>query len=97
MPCRRCRRRRGVLHPRPDAAGRGHPKRLGRFDAVIHPAQDGGYVLLGLNRFDPILFSGIAWSTSAVAAETLSRIRSLGWSLHVGETLRDIDEPRDLP
>jgi uncharacterized protein len=69
---------------------------LGAHDAVIHPAQDGGYALLGLARFDPSLFAKIAWSTSGVAAATIARIEALGWSLHVGETLRDIDEPADL-
>jgi rSAM/selenodomain-associated transferase 1 len=66
-------------------------------DAVIHPARDGGYVLLGLRRFDAGLFSGIEWSTSAVAAQTVARIEALGWRLHVGATLRDVDEPDDLP
>ena len=66
-------------------------------DAVIHPAADGGYALLGLSRFDTSLFEGIAWSTASVAAETMARISALGWSLHVGETLRDIDVPADLP
>ena len=65
-------------------------------DAVIHPATDGGYVLLGLRRFDPSLFQGIAWSTDAVAAQTVARIEALGWSLDVRETLRDVDEPGDL-
>lgn len=70
---------------------------LDRHDAVIHPAQDGGYALLGLGRFDASLFSEIAWSTDQVAAQTIARIEALGWSLHVGETLRDIDVPADLP
>ena len=70
---------------------------LDRNDAVLHPAQDGGYALLGLARFDPSLFEGIAWSTEEVAAQTIARIEALGWSLHVGETLRDIDVPADLP
>ena len=65
-------------------------------DAVIHPARDGGYVLLGLARNHPSLFAGIAWSTDTVAAITIDRIRALGWSLFVGETLTDIDEPGDL-
>ncbi len=69
---------------------------LDSHDAVIHPAADGGYVLLGLRRFDPSLFEGIAWGTGTVAADTIARIRALGWPLHVGETLRDIDEPADL-
>jgi rSAM/selenodomain-associated transferase 1 len=72
-------------------------KRLRDHDAVLHPAEDGGYVLLGLARLDPSIFSGIAWSTGTVARDTIARIRALGWSLHIGETLRDIDEPADLP
>jgi rSAM/selenodomain-associated transferase 1 len=62
----------------------------------IHPAHDGGYALLGLRRFDRSLFEGVAWSTPAVAEQTTARIEALGWSLHRGETLRDIDEPGDL-
>jgi rSAM/selenodomain-associated transferase 1 len=69
---------------------------LERHDAVLHPAEDGGYVLLGLRRFHPSLFGGIAWSTDAVAAETLARIAALGWSVDVRGTLADVDEPRDL-
>ncbi len=69
---------------------------LAAHDAVIHPAADGGYVLLGLSRFDPSIFEGIAWSTASVAAETIARIEALGWSLDVRETLADVDEPADL-
>ncbi|MGA9582384.1 MAG: TIGR04282 family arsenosugar biosynthesis glycosyltransferase [Allosphingosinicella sp.] len=69
---------------------------LEEHDAVIHPAQDGGYALLGLQRFDRSVFEGIAWSSAAVAAQTVARIEALGWSLHLGETMRDIDEPDDL-
>lgn len=69
---------------------------LGPYDAVIHPAEDGGYALLGLKRFSPTLFDEIPWSTAAVFDETRARVEALGWSLHVGDTLRDIDEPEDL-
>jgi len=65
-------------------------------ETVIHPTFDGGYALLGLNRFDPSIFSGIEWSTSSVARETMGRIKALGWSCHLGATLQDIDEPEDL-
>ena len=65
-------------------------------DAVIHPAEDGGYVLLGLRRFHAALFEGIAWSTPAVAAQTVARIEALGWTLDLRETLADVDEPDDL-
>lgn len=70
--------------------------RLDDHDAVLVPALDGGYVLLGLNRFDARVFDGITWSTSVVAAQTTERIAALGWSLHVGTPMRDIDEPADL-
>jgi rSAM/selenodomain-associated transferase 1 len=69
---------------------------LDRHHAVIHPVRDGGYALLGLGRFDPSIFEGIAWSTPSVAETTIARIGALGWSLAVGETLSDIDEPEDL-
>ena len=65
-------------------------------DAVIHPAFDGGYALLGLTKYDRSIFNGIAWSSASVAAETIARVEALGWVLHVGEPLRDIDEPEDL-
>ena len=69
---------------------------LASHDAVLHPAADGGYVLLGLRRFDPAPFEGIAWSTDGVAAQTLARLASLGWSVDVRETLHDVDVPEDL-
>lgn len=69
---------------------------LDKVDAVIYPAQDGGYVLLGLKRFDSTLFTDIAWSTASVCSTTIERIQTLNWSLQVGKTLRDLDEPEDL-
>lgn len=71
-------------------------RELGSHDAVIHPAADGGYTLLGLRRFDESVFADIAWSTAAVASSTIDRIRRLGWSLHRAQTLQDIDDPADL-
>lgn len=64
-------------------------------DAFLHPTEDGGYALLGLRRFSPLLFSGIPWSGPEVAAQTISRLKTLGWRTSVGELLRDIDEPAD--
>jgi hypothetical protein len=72
-------------------------RELESHDAVIHPTFDGGYALLGLRSYDPSIFAGIEWSTSSVARATMARIAALGWSLHIGETLQDIDEPADLP
>ncbi|MDD2919500.1 TIGR04282 family arsenosugar biosynthesis glycosyltransferase [Rhodoferax sp.] len=65
-------------------------------DATLVPAFDGGYVLLGLNKFHPSLFSSMAWSTNDVAAETLLRFNKLNWRVSTQPALHDIDEPEDL-
>ncbi|MEO8164680.1 MAG: TIGR04282 family arsenosugar biosynthesis glycosyltransferase [Betaproteobacteria bacterium] len=69
---------------------------LRHFDATLIPTVDGGYVLLGLNRFDQSLFEHIEWSTHRVAAATLKRLAQLGWTRQNNAMLRDIDEPDDL-
>ncbi len=69
---------------------------LNQADAVINPCADGGYALLGLRRFDASLFAGIDWSTTSVSAQTLARFRALGWRVHVGQVVHDVDTPADL-
>ena len=71
-------------------------RQLEHHDAVLLPASDGGYVLIGLKAPCPSLFTDMAWSTPAVATETLSRMASLGLKVWQGPTLHDIDEPSDL-
>lgn len=71
-------------------------RRLENTDAVMVPALDGGYVLLGLRRYDPSLFSEIAWSTATVARVTAERFATLGWRLDCMAPLPDIDEPEDI-
>jgi glycosyltransferase A (GT-A) superfamily protein (DUF2064 family) len=68
----------------------------GGVDAVLTPAFDGGYVLLGLARFDRSLFAGIAWSSASVADVTRQRLQLLGWRVQNQAMLHDIDEPADL-
>lgn len=63
---------------------------------LLYCTVDGGYAVLGLSQFSPALFSDIRWSTPTVASETISRIGRLGWLLHLGCTLHDVDEPDDL-
>jgi glycosyltransferase A (GT-A) superfamily protein (DUF2064 family) len=69
---------------------------LQAFDATLVPTADGGYVLLGLNRFHASLFEGIEWSTDTVGQETRRRLEQLGWKTQSQPMLRDIDEPADL-
>ena len=66
--------------------------------AVFGPAEDGGYVLIGLARSPPAqLFEGIAWGTSSVMQETRTRLARLGWRWRELATLWDVDRPEDLP
>ncbi len=71
-------------------------RQLAGHDAVLLPVADGGYVLIGLKAPCPEVFTGMAWSTSAVAAETLKRLHTLGRRVWQGPMLHDIDEAADL-
>ena len=70
---------------------------LERVDAVMSPAEDGGYVLLALKRPEPALFEGIPWGTPRVAELTRERMRALGWHWYELPELWDLDRPEDLP
>jgi len=65
-------------------------------DAVLGPAEDGGYVLLGLRRTVPQLFTRIPWGTDAVARLTRERLAALAWKWTELPTLWDVDRPADL-
>lgn len=65
-------------------------------DAVLGPAADGGYVLIGLSKNHPDLFRDINWGTSEVLQATRRRLRQLGWPFAELPVLRDIDRPEDL-
>ena len=71
-------------------------RQLDAHDAVLLPAADGGYVLIGLKSSCPALFDRMAWSTSSVALETLDRLAGLGMTVWLGPLLHDIDEAADL-
>ena len=65
-------------------------------DAVFIPAEDGGYVLVGLHRPEPALFEGVSWGTSAVMAQTRERVAQLRLQSSEPLTLWDVDLPEDL-
>ena len=68
----------------------------GGTDAVVFPAEDGGYVLIGTRRPEPALFSDMRWSTPGVMDETRRRLRQLGLTWQEPVTLWDVDLPEDL-
>ena len=70
---------------------------LGRHGAVIGPAEDGGYWLIGLARRAPPppgLFAGVRWSGPHARADTEATLAGLRIA-HVA-TLRDVDGAADL-
>jgi rSAM/selenodomain-associated transferase 1 len=65
-------------------------------DAVLAPAEDGGYPLIGLRRVSRRLFDGIAWGGPQVLAQTRRRLKALRWRWRELRTLWDVDRPEDV-
>jgi len=70
---------------------------LQRHDAMLGPAEDGGYVLLALKRAEWHLFDAVPWGTGEVADVTRRRLRELDWRWRELPPLWDLDRPQDLP
>lgn len=66
---------------------------LATHEAAIAPAEDGGYVLVGLSRPMPELFVGMEWGTAAVMARTRERLAGSRWKELPGRW--DVDRPED--
>ena len=66
------------------------------YDCVLKPAEDGGYVLIGLNRVNAAIFQGLHWGSDTVLEATRSRLMALGWRWHELATTWDLDRPADL-
>ena len=60
--------------------------------AVLGPASDGGYYLLGLKQLHRRLFENIAWSTELVARQTLERAAEIDLPVHVLAPWYDVDD-----
>jgi rSAM/selenodomain-associated transferase 1 len=65
-------------------------------DVILIPADDGGYVLIGTPSEQPALFSGMAWGTNTVLAETRARIIENRLVLAERARLWDVDTESDL-
>ena len=70
-------------------------EKLDNNDFVFGPTYDGGYYLIGMNQFRPIVFSDIKWSTEDVLKTSLERANSIGCKFHLLPTLQDIDHLDD--
>jgi len=69
--------------------------KLDETDIVIGPAKDGGYYLLGMNRYHPQLFEGVEWSTEEVLQTTINIIEQLGLTYTKLKPLNDVDTIED--
>jgi rSAM/selenodomain-associated transferase 1 len=67
-------------------------------DAVLGPAHDGGYYLIGFRRdtFVPDVFQDIKWGSNRVFAETRRKIEQAKRNVHLLPEWRDVDTPEDL-
>jgi glycosyltransferase A (GT-A) superfamily protein (DUF2064 family) len=59
--------------------------------AVLGPAHDGGYALLGLNRPCPQAFESMPWGSEHVARLTEARLSHAGFRVDRLDALEDID------
>jgi len=67
-------------------------------EAVIGPATDGGYYLIGFKRdtFLPHIFEGMQWSTASVFERTMEIFRKHSYNVYILPQWRDVDTPEDL-
>jgi rSAM/selenodomain-associated transferase 1 len=63
---------------------------------VLVPAEDGGYVLIGLNQPQAALFDNMPWGTDKVLELTRVRLQSLKLDYHELDTQWDLDTVPDL-
>lgn len=64
-------------------------------DAVLGPAEDGGYWVIGLARPDPAAVLGVPMSEPHTLEAQRARLSELGLRVHELATLRDVDEIED--
>ena len=70
--------------------------RLLHYDAVIGPAEDGGYGLIGLHTSHPNYFENLAWGSDHICSETCSRFNQAGLHWSLMPLIWDVDRPADV-
>lgn len=69
---------------------------LSQHDVVLGPSSDGGYYLLGMNKYFPYLFDNIEWSSISVLSETIKKIKAKKLEVFMLPRLIDIDTEEDI-
>lgn len=67
---------------------------LDKNDAVLGPAKDGGYYLLGMNALQEKVFKGKEWGTETVQKETLKDLKDK--KVFLLKELNDVDVFEDI-
>jgi rSAM/selenodomain-associated transferase 1 len=63
---------------------------------VLGPADDGGYVLIGMTKVHAALFEGIEWGSAGVLTDTLRAAERHGIKAHLVAGSYDVDTIEDL-
>ncbi len=69
---------------------------LDQDDATVIPAEDGGYVLIGMRQPSPRVFADIDWGSGKVMAQTRERLSEIGWRWSEFTPLWDVDRDEDF-
>jgi len=69
---------------------------LEQHDIVYIPANDGGYVLIGLSAAHEIVFQEIDWGSENVLEQSLKQAERKHLSVRLLQSLSDIDTPDDI-
>tara|TARA_R110000868_G_scaffold147074_1_gene368244 strand:+ start:1046 stop:1654 length:609 start_codon:yes stop_codon:yes gene_type:complete len=67
---------------------------LDKSDFVIGPAQDGGYYLLGMKKFNADVFKNKAWGTNTVLNDTLKNLEK--YKTKLLDVRNDVDVYEDI-
>lgn len=65
-------------------------------DVVFAPAEDGGYVIVGMTQPNPTLFLNMTWSNESVFRISQNRAKQLGLSVYETSMQWDVDTVEDL-
>ena len=69
---------------------------LQQHDATVIPAEDGGYVLIGMREAGRDAFQEEDWRTERVMAQTRARLTAMNWRWNELPPLWDVDRKEDF-
>lgn len=65
-------------------------------DATLVPAEDGGYVLIGMRKARRQAFMNVDWGTDRVSVQTQTALAAIGWKWSEFPPLWDVDRREDF-